>query len=418
MRLVARLASRTSPASPAGSASPASLVPSASPRASLLTTALAGYLSIGLSGGLAVALSGGLSGCSFSGSSGSPDAGPDAPPDGNPDGPPQSGRRMALRIPAGRVTAPLIDFPVYVHLTSQDLRARLDAAATLLSFTTATGAVLAHEIERFDKATGELAAWVRMNLDSSAETRFELRYGVEAVKAPPDLPGVWRAGYEVVFHFEQEPVNGQATVVNSANPERPGTPAGLESNDRVAGVLGKAYDFDGGNEEVAFTNPLAGAGPSTISFWFRDTESTPSDDAILVLGTAADSQARYVFNEINTNKLPVGLRGDDWTKPNVPTLAGWALVHWVYDDQQSRLYVDGVEAEDSPFAHAAPAATAGDAARIGNAPPGFGDNLGLRGSIDEVRVSDVARGPAWVAAELANQKEPSMFVIAGAPEDL
>lgn len=370
----------------------------------------------------------GLAGCSFSGSNGTidgpqekPDGGPDAKPDSGPDGPPLRGRRIALHIPAARVSAPLVDFPVYVRLTSPDLSARLDASATQLSFTGAgsNDGVLAHEIESFNKATGELAAWVRVNIDSNAETRFELRYGDDSVKAAPDLLGVWRNGHKAVFHFEQEPINGVSTVVNSATPSNPGTPTGMESNDFATGVLGKAYDFDGANEEVAFENPILGAGPSTISFWFRDTDLTPDfDEAIVVLGTAATSQARYIFNEINTNKLPLGLQGDDWTKPTVPPLAGWALVHWVYDNQQSRLYVDGVEATDSPFAHAAAAATTGSGARIGNAPPGFPNNWGVRGSVDEVRISDVVRSPAWINAELANQKEPSMFVIAGSASDL
>lgn len=365
----------------------------------------------------------GAAGCSFGGASNPPPDGnpPDGNPDGSPDSPPLRNRRLALRIPAGRVTQPLTDFPVYVRLDSPDLKARLDDAATRLSFVQSNNGVitpLAHEIEQFDRSTGRLSAWVRMSLDSNSETRFELRYGDDAVKAPPDPAGVWRNGHKAVFHLEQEPVNELPTVVNSAVLANPATPTAMESNDLVPGQLGKGLDFDAGTEALDFTNPIIGAGPSTISFWFSDHELIRGlDEAILVLGTAAPSQARWIFNEINLNKLPLGLQDDNWAKPTV-TVAGWTLVHWVYKDQQSRLYINGVEIPGSPFTHTAAAATTGTGARIGNVPAGFIGQLGLSGALDEVRISDTDRGAPWIAAELANQKEPAMFVIAGSPEDL
>lgn len=367
--------------------------------------------------------------CSFSGSSGtSPDgppadrdAGPDAPIDAPIDAPPTNARRIALRIPAASVTAPLSDFPVYVDLTNADLKARLGDTATplQLSFTKPDGSPLAHEIQSWDKATGRLRAWVKLpSLDSGSETRFELRYGNDSVKLPADPAGVWANGAKAVFHLEQEPVNGFSTIVNSAVPGNPGTPSAMEANDLVSAQLGKGYGFDGNNELVTFTNPIVGAGPSTISFWYSENaNSSGQDEALLVLGTASPSQARWIYKEINVNKLPVGLQGDDWAKPSV-TVSGLALVHWVYDNQQSRLYVNGVEVADSPFAHASPADTTGTTAVLGNAPAAFGQNLGAQATIDELHIADTARSAAWIAAEFANQKEPATFVVAGSPEDL
>lgn len=365
-----------------------------------------------------------LAACSFGGSDGS--ATPDGPssPDGGADAPadamiPTNARRISLRIPAGRATAPLTDFPVYVDLTSADLKARLGASAAQLSFTRADGTALAHEVQSWDAAAGHLRAWVKLPaIDSSSETRFELRYGNDSVKAPADPAGVWANGTKAVFHLEQEPVNDFSTVVNSATPGNPGTPSGLEANDLVNAQLGKGYGFDGGNEQLAFANPILGAGPSTISLWYNDTATGAArDQALIVLGNASPSQARWIYKEINVNKLPVGLQGDDWAKPTV-TVTGFTLVHWVYDNQQSRLYVNGVEVADSPFAHAGPADTTGTSAVLANAPAGFGPNLGADATIDEVHLSDTVRSAAWIAAEFSNQKEPATFVVAGAPEDL
>lgn len=364
------------------------------------------------------------SACSFSGSSGSsvdgPPADPDARVDGGADAAPGTGRRIALRIPSGKVTAPLSDFPVYVDVTSADLKARLGATATQLSFTRADGSALAYEVQSWDAATGRLRAWVKLPaIDSNSETRFELRYGHDSVKAAPDPAGVWANGTKAVFHLEQQPVNDLSTVVNSATPSNPGTPTAMEGSDLVTAQLGRGYDFDAATEQVAFTNPITGGGPSTISFWFNDDDLVFGfDETILVLGTAATSQARWIYNEINLNKFPVGLQGDDWAKPTVPALTGFTLVHWVYKDQQSRLYLNGVELPGGPFDHANAAATAGESAVLGNAPPSFGANHGLNGVVDELHIADVDRSAAWIAAEFSNQKEPAMFVIAGSPENL
>jgi trimeric autotransporter adhesin len=332
----------------------------------------------------------------------------------------QQGRRIALRVPSGKVTAPLSNFPVYVDVSSGDLKSRLSATAAQLSFIHFDGSALAYEVQSWDAAAGRLRAWVKLPaLDPSSETRFELRYGNDSVKAAPDPAGVWANGSKAVFHLEQAPVNDLPMVINSAAFSNPGTPTAMEGNDLVNAQLGRGYDFDAATEQVAFTNPITGGGPSTISFWFNDGDPTIGfDETILVLGTAATSQARWIYNEIDLNKFPVGLQGDDWAKPTVPALTGLTLVHWVYKDQQSRLYLNGVETPGGPFAHASPAATAGESAVLGNTPPSFGASHGLRGVVDELHIADVDRSAAWIAAEFSNQKEPATFVIASAPEDL
>ena len=47
---------------------------------------------------------------------------------------------------------------------------------------------------------------------------------------------------------------------------------------------------------------------------------------------------------------------------------------------------------------------------------GFGANLGLNGSVDEVRIATRIRSPAWIAAEFANQSDPASFYTVG-PEE-
>jgi hypothetical protein len=49
--------------------------------------------------------------------------------------------------------------------------------------------------------------------------------------------------------------------------------------------------------------------------------------------------------------------------------------------------------------------TQGSSGIIGHAPePAFGTNMGLDGTIDELRIATTARNAGWIAAEYANQR--------------
>ncbi|HEX6836430.1 MAG TPA: hypothetical protein VF334_07635, partial [Polyangia bacterium] len=61
--------------------------------------------------------------------------------------------------------------------------------------------------------------------------------------------------------------------------------------------------------------------------------------------------------------------------------------------------------------------TMGTTGVIGHAPePAYGTNMGLQGTIDELRIATVARTPGWIATEYANQSSPSTFYAVGAEE--
>ncbi|MEZ4363177.1 MAG: LamG-like jellyroll fold domain-containing protein [Kofleriaceae bacterium] len=356
-----------------------------------------------------------LSACSFSGSSSSPDA---APRDGGQDGPlPPSPRRIRLTIPSSSVTAPLVNFPVYVEVTNADLKLRLDADASLLSFHLADGAPLDHDLQGYDPDAGTLGAWVRIPaLAAATETRFELRYGTEAVMAAPNPAGVWSNDFDLVFHLEENPVNDLPVLRNAATAANPGIPRTLEAVDRIVGQLGRGLDFDDGMERVEFTNPLTAGAPSTISMWVKD-EPAFGDEGLIFLGTQGPLQARWMFSSLNSNRGSVGLINDDFTKPDV-VFGTWTLLHWTYEGLTSRVYANGEEAPSSPFTHTAAAMTGGTTGILGNMPIGFGTNPGLNGALDEVHISHVVRDAAWIAAEYANQRAPATFVVASAPEPL
>src|SRR5690606_10349084 len=118
-------------------------------------------------------------------SPGAADAAPGAPDGGRPprdagpgdgDAGAAPGRQKAITIPAGRVGENLDGFPLYVELVDDtELAARAAADGSDIHFRTQNGTPLAHEIQRWDPASGRLEAWVRVSLSAGASTVILLR---------------------------------------------------------------------------------------------------------------------------------------------------------------------------------------------------------------------------------------------------
>lgn len=328
--------------------------------------------------------------------------------------------RKALTIAAGTVDAALADFPLYVELTDGDLAARASAAGDDLHFVAADGStVLDHEVQAWDEATGHLEAWVRLpSLPADASTTIYLRYGAFASPPAEDPAGVWQNGFVAVWHLDDTPQGGAGDITDAAG-AADATSVAMNASNRVAAVLGDGLTFDGNTEQLTFTSPLTGATPHTFSAWVEQ-DTVAHNSALVVIGTGACAQARWLHARFTGGPVAAGFYCDDWATTNVDVQAdGWTLVHWTYSGTgaQSRLYRDG-ELAAGPFTHLGTQSTVGTAGYIGNAPAAFGNPMGLLGTLDEVRIADVARSAAWIAAEHANQREPAAFYAVGAEQGL
>lgn len=339
----------------------------------------------------------------------------DAEPPLTPDAEPvPTAFEKTITIHGAQVSGTLVDFPVYIELTDSDLQARATAAGADLHFVDATGqASLDHEIQRWDPQLGRLEAWVRVpQLNAGVDLEVRLRYGAGADVVAPNPSGVWSNGFASVWHLEQSPAAGQDAVLDSAG-SRHGTGSGsLNADDLVAASLGRGVRFEGGTDEITFSNPLPGSSAHTISAWV-DQVTTGDNDALIVLGNGACGQARWFHSRFTGGAAAVGFYCDDVTGgPNLQA-QGPTLVHWTYDaDAESRIFRGGVLAH-GPTEHAGTQSTMGTLGRIGNAPGSFGSNMGLNAVVDEVRIATVARAPEWISTEFANQSAPASFYTVG-----
>jgi hypothetical protein len=83
---------------------------------------------------------------------------------------------------------------------------------------------------------------------------------------------------------------------------------------------------------------------------------------------------------------------------------------------RSRIYRNGVEIPGSPQT-LSNIDTQGTTGIIGHAPePAYGTNMGMRGTLDELRIATTTRSAGWIATEYANQNSPSTFYAVGAEQ--
>lgn len=318
-----------------------------------------------------------------------------------------------ITIHGGQVTGTLEDFPVYIELIDPDLEARATAAGDDIFFVDAQANALDHEIQHWDADTGRLEAWVRIpELEQGSDVEIWLRYGEPDGVPAPDPAGVWQAGFVAVFHLEQEPEGGTDAIIDSVGGHHGTASQALEDDRLITATLGRGLRFEGGDEEITFSNPLTGASPHTVSAWV-DQNATNSNDALVVLGTGACGQARWFHTRYTGGAVAAGFYCDDITGgPDIQD-EGPTLLHWTYDDaDESRIYRDGVLVL-GPTEHSGTQSTIGGTGRIGNAPAEFGQNLGLDAVVDEVRIATVARSVDWIATEFVNQSAPDDFYSIG-----
>ena len=358
--------------------------------------------------------------CSFDPRAGAPEAGPsdaglEAPdaefPIDAPDAAPGAARKRRITIDPTQVIGDHGQFPVWVVIDGA-IGARALADGRDIHFTLPDGTPVPYERQRWEQAADHLEAWVRLDLSDTAPTEFDLRYGDAGLAHPQDPPAVFANGYARVWHLEST-----TAIPDALGSAGDGTPVGLVAAQSVSARAGRGIQLDGSNDEITFANPLTGNTPHTISLWVQQT-ATSDNDALVVLGNGACGQSRWLHGRFNAPTMALGFYCNDWANPGQNIVdAGWTLVHWVYDGSQSTLYRNGAQAA-GPHSHGTGTAvnTQGTGGHLGFAPSAWGQQMGMHGILDEVRISRVVRSLNYIATEHLNQLSPATFYTVGAEQ--
>ena len=195
--------------------------------------------------------------------------------------------RKTVTVDSTQVTADLTDFPVLVSVTDTDLAAAARADGFDIVFTDDDETTkLAHEIERYNPATGELIAWVKVpNLTGSTDKVLYMYYGNATAANQQNSDAVWDANFASVHHLKEAPASGSSGTASRVGSWTTGTShtVGAGSDRLLLFVTG----YENGSSNDTDITAVSYGGQSL----------TPTDQSVAGTSTLARVELWYL-NEI------------------------------------------------------------------------------------------------------------------------
>ncbi|MFE3846315.1 DUF2341 domain-containing protein, partial [Thermoplasmatota archaeon] len=326
--------------------------------------------------------------------------------------------RKSITVDNTKINSDLTDFPVLVSFTDAGLIGKTQSDGDDLVFTDAGGVVLSHEIELFNSGTGELVCWVKVPLlYSSVDTVLYMYYGNSAVGNQEDAVGVWDAGYTMVQHLSET----SGTHYDSTSFDNDAT--GFNGLDQdAAGKIDGCDDFDALDDYIdcgtsSSLNP--GTGDYTIEAWVK-RDNTGVNHVITskrasypgvgyLFWIQPDHSLRFYCEDASGNSASIigGSIGD----------TSWHHVAVTLDrGGNGVIYTDGSAAVTTSIAGLTDSIDPSRLLTVGIQYQISGTSLPFNGSIDEVRVSNVARSNDWIDTGYNNYNNPGTFFSVGAEE--
>jgi hypothetical protein len=283
------------------------------------------------------------------------------------------------------------------------------------AFTTSTSSTeLKYQVESYDQVNGVLLVWVQVpSLTYQTNNNLYFYFGsatsTAATHTTAFYQSTWASDYKAVFHFNETTYTGSVTDGTSGG--HTGTTTGMTSADLIAGKIGTAYSFNGSTKGIT-SNAVTITGAFTLSAWVYMTLASRDQKIMTNQAAAGFSTGGYklgVYTD-NTIESESGTALNRYSTPVAPTFAtgAWHYVQGVYNGTSLFNYVDG-----QPYKVLAtttsPTSTTPLYIGVGEG----GNTYYFAGTIDEPRVSNIAKTNDWIKFEYANQNSPSTFTTAG-----
>ncbi len=321
-----------------------------------------------------------------------------------------------------KVGSTLTDFPCVLKLAADSVvGANIDSNGYNFRITSSDGTTtLPYERKNF--ANPGSACTVQLyfkapSLSSSVDTDFYLYYKSASPSDGADPTNVWDSNFKAVYHLEETPTGSAGDVLDSTSNANHGTSAGsMNSGNQVTGVAGEGLSFNGTSQTIALPQGI-GSYPITIEGWFKTTTTTGElaicganvgGDSGIHLGLYNDNAQNLTYQSGTLDRLTSGAAYSSG-------VAYQAAAVWVSATERY-VYLNGVQSGGTGRTNFASVPTNNDTMQI--AAVKYAGSLGnwMPGSLDEVRISNVARSADWIAATYSNLLDYSNFATLGSEE--
>jgi uncharacterized repeat protein (TIGR02543 family) len=302
----------------------------------------------------------------------------------------------------------LVDFPVLINISIDSSKAPSSNYIRFYDGST----LLPKETEQWNPLSTSLF-WVKVpQIDATASDYIYMYYGPVAISNPDTPSTVWNSGFVMVQHLEE--ITGTST--DSTSYHNDGTPTGVNQN--VGGKIDGADYFNKTHQH----NPNSyTAIPTSVSLNLTSAISVEvwaKNDRYNVFQTIASKDSvtnqEWWFGYGQNNRLDFKFNnGGDRYGNTVITNTNWHYLAGTYDGSNIWLYMDG--SSDNTPASNAPITLYNTPVNLARTQYSAAD-VNYNGTLDEVRISNVARSPDWIKASYLNMNSATGFITFGAEE--
>ncbi|MDF2431613.1 MAG: trimeric autotransporter adhesin [Mucilaginibacter sp.] len=334
------------------------------------------------------------------------------------------GMPLTLNTTGLGITSDLSNFPFLVTITDPSLVYTSGSCSNKVQYPNGpaydfafvdagSGSEVPYQVESYNQTTGTLLVWVKIpTLTHSTNNAIYFYYGSASTPGSHTTAfyqSTWASDYKAVYHFNESAFTGSVTDATANG--HTGTTAGMTSSDLISGKVGNAYSFDGLTKKIT-ANAVTINGSFTISAWVNVSSLSHDQKIMTNQATAGGSTGGYKLG-VYSNNIPEsesGVAVNRGSTPLAPALSSstWYYLQSVYSGSQLTTYVNGVKYQ-ALSTNNDPSSTNPLYIGVGEG----GSQLYFYGTIDEARVSNIAKTSDWLLAEYNNQNNPANFTTAG-----
>ncbi|MFO7676948.1 MAG: DUF2341 domain-containing protein [Thermoplasmatota archaeon] len=320
------------------------------------------------------------------------------------------GYRKLITVNSSLVDGDLVNFPILVSIIDGNLADKAQENGNDIAFVLYSDNIttLNHEIELFNSTSGELVCWVNVSsLSSTLDTKIWMYFGNSDASNQENIHDVWDDNYVGVWHLNETSGNAIDSTVNNNDGTLVNTP--IQGMD---GKIGKAYSFDGADGdyiELGNNNMPRTDGAVTLEAWaYYPLGTTPGTENLVLINDGSGAAIQLGFRNTAVTTWLWG--GSIIVDSSLPGSGEWHHYAFTTDGTNHYLYVNGDQTDTSTVSLQSAATTE---ARINT--EDWGETFD--GSIDEVRVSNIARNSNWIKTSYNNINSLDDFLIFGSEED-
>jgi hypothetical protein len=281
----------------------------------------------------------------------------------------------------------LTDFPVYVNLSyDTDMQADYDDIRFVNNSCNNNATALAYEIENY--TTSKADVWVKIPSIPAGGAKISVYYGNSTATSGQNPSGVWNSNYAGVWHLKS---NGSAlSALDSTSNGKNGTAVNAVAGTGKIGVCGV---FDGTGDYINMSSQvIPTSGPFTLEAWAKfDTLSVYQ--GVFQAYQTSSSSGRTFFGPATTTgylRLRIGGTALDATTDGVSAGTWYHITATRNSSNNVAIYVNGKSVATGTNT----VSTDATSTLIGSR--GLDTTQDVDGSIDEIRISNVARSANWI----------------------